>query len=250
MKVLREILFFLISMAGATVTLAFDENKEVRELVKAFIKKIPDKPWTDYMLKSAHPGFVLPVLFVIFLVLGVIAARITRLFTTSKNLNRVIEANKWFTFIFICIPVTMVLIHYEQLFLRGKESAFYFLYTYIVFYGTARLLEFILSQSFVPMISKPLPNCRLQICTLKAEDDFEVTSVVTKRKMTFEECHTCMRNLDVEFAQQQFFRIVETRLIGEKIIDEWKYYRDGSNIRDDEALKKLFTLDTQVKWGM
>ena len=250
-KPAKEIsLFFLGIIIGLVVLVLFPYNSEVKSIIGYFIK-FENKGIVDI---SEFNWVRKLILLIIVLFVGLVITRFFHIFSNSKNVNKLSAVISIFVYIFICIPVTYLIISmYAFVIYRSSDNAGLFIIVYAVSYSMImRLNLFIFSQSYHNLLKKPFKNCRLFICEVTSKDEYDVAKVLLKRH-TYEQCYTFMKNYTGEIGSKQFYQIAETSITG-KIIDHWNYYPSCDVMvgSEEEFLTKIYSKEfaNSISWGL
>ncbi|MBO4864277.1 MAG: hypothetical protein J5517_07915 [Eubacterium sp.] len=249
---LKECVLFILGLfIGLLVLVLFPYNSEVSDIIGYFIKirsiNIVNITEYNWVIKTAA--------LIVVLIAGILITRFLHLFANSKNVDRLSVVIGIFVFIFISIPVSYIIISmYAPYIYYSSGSALLFILVYAVsYYLIMRLILYIFSSSYKKMLNKPFKNCRLCICEVTSNTEYDVVKVLAKRH-TYEQCYTLLTNYTGDIGSKQFYQIQEMSVTGKKVIDHWNYHsnKDVMSGNEEDFLTRIYSKEfaKDISWGL
>lgn len=249
-KGIAEIIKLLIGfILGIVVVFQFSTDKAVRSFFEDDIEI--ERVW---QWKTDMPLYLqISIYALVSLVFVLLVTYMIRFFTNTKNVKKTAAFLNIFIQLILGIPITAIIyILFDDIMSTLELEVLYKIaigaLIYAVFF---EIICYIFEKAFYDKLKKGHKRCKLIVCNVVSDSAYEDGDVIIQKK-TFEECYAVLRNNCEIIKIRQFFKIEELNWSGKKVVDSWRYYRNGDFIQetDEELCKKLMVSEysSKVQW--
>lgn len=249
-KGIVEIIKLLIGFVlGIVVVFQFSADEAIRSFFEDDIEI--ERVW---QWKTDMPLYLqISVYALVSLVFVLLVTYIIRFFTNTKNVKKTAAFLNVFIQLILGIPITAIIyIFFDAVIEKLELDALYKIgigaLIYAVFF---EIICHIFEKAFYDKLKKGHKRCKLIVCNVISNSAYEDGEVIAQKK-TFEECYSLLKNNGEIIKIRQFFKIEELNWSGKKVVDSWRYYRNGDFIQetDEELCKKLMVSEysSKIQW--
>ncbi len=249
-KGIVEIIKLLIGFVlGIVVVFQFSADEAIRSFFEDDIEI--ERAW---QWKTDMPLYLqISVYALVSLVFVLLVTYIIRFFTNTKNVKKTAAFLNVFIQLILGIPITAIIYIFFDAVIENLElDALYKIgigaLIYAVFF---EIICHIFEKAFYDKLKKGHKRCKLIVCNVVSNSVYEDGEVIAQKK-TFEECYSLLKNNGEIIKIRQFFKIEELNWSGKKVVDSWRYYRNGDFIQetDEELCKKLMVSEysSKIQW--
>lgn len=246
MEIIKLLIGFVL---GIVVIFQFSADEAIRSFFEDDIGIERAWQWrTDMPLYLQISVYAL-----VSLVFVLVVTYIIRFFTNTKNVKKTAAFLNVFIQLILGIPITAIIyIFFDAVIEKLELDALYKIgigaLIYAVFF---EVICHIFEKAFYDKLKKGHKRCKLLVCNVVSNSAYEDGEVIAQKK-TFEECYSLLKNNGEIIKIRQFFKIEELNWSGKKVVDSWRYYRNGDFIQetDEELCKKLMVSEysSKVQW--